>query len=286
MIPDYCQIERNMKLIAEQTILITGATDGLGKMIAHYFANQGATILIHGRNREKGDLLLKELKDYSKNDNLFYYNADFSSLDEVKALAHDIIKHHSLLDLLINNAGIGGNKTNQREFSKDGYELRFAVNYLAPFLLTHLLLPLLRNAVPSKIVNIGSAAQEEIDFADVMLEKNYAGLRAYSQSKLANLMFTLSLAEQLKADKITVNCVHPASLMDTKMVRNYFGYSKSTVEEGAESVEYVASSKDIDGVTGVFFNRKVQDKGHPQAYDKEARKKLYDLSVTLTRLNS
>ena len=275
-----------MKPIADQTILITGATDGLGKALALRFARQGAKLLLHGRDPAKGAITLNDVRNDTGNQKIFYCNADFSSLQEVREFAKQILSDYHTLDLLINNAGIGGNKSNVRELSADGYELRFAVNYLAPFLLTHLLLPALQEALPSRIVNVGSGAQEEIDFEDVMLEKDYRGLRAYSQSKLGNLMFTLTLVEQLKGQKITVNCVHPASLMDTNMVRNYFGYSKSTVEEGADSVEFVASSEETEKITGAFFNRKAKDKGHPQAYDKKARERLDSLSRRLTDLET
>lgn len=275
-----------MKLTADKTILITGATDGLGKTLAFRLARQGVRLLIHGRDSAKGSTVLNEIIRNSGNRNISYYNADFSSLQEVRKVATDILSDYPALHLLINNAGMGGNKSNEREVSADGYELRFAVNYLAPFLLTHLLLPALRKGSPSKIVNVGSGAQEEIDFNNIMLENDYKGLRAYSQSKLGNLMFTLTLAELLEEQNITVNCVHPASLMNTNMVMSYFGYSKSTVEEGADSVQFVACSEETEKITGAFFNRKTLDKGHPQAYDQKARERLYILSKQLTGLGT
>jgi NAD(P)-dependent dehydrogenase (short-subunit alcohol dehydrogenase family) len=275
-----------MKQLTEQVILITGATDGLGKMVATDLAKKGPTLLLHGRNPDKGKLVLNEIRQSTGNPNLFYYNADFTSLQQVAELAQKINKEQKKIDVLINNAGMGGNKNNQREISEDGYELRFAVNYLAPFLFTHLLLPLLIKSAPSKIVNVGSGAQEPIDFNDVMIEKDYAGLRAYSQSKIAILMFTLDLAEQLKGSGVTVNCVHPASLMDTKIVMDYFGYANSTIKEGADSVEFVATSPELDGISGAFFNRTTVEKGHPWAYNLKAREKLHDLSLKLSGLQT
>jgi NAD(P)-dependent dehydrogenase (short-subunit alcohol dehydrogenase family) len=189
--------------------------------------------------------------------------------------------------VLINNAGVGGGKRQSgREMSKDGYELRFAVNYLAPFLLTHLLLPLMRRSAPARIVNISSVGQQPIEFNNVMLENVYDGLRAYRQSKLAQVMFTFDLAEELAGTGVTVNSVHPASLMNTKMVfeTDYFSGTMSTIDEGAEAVEYLAISPELDGVTGEYFDGKRRARANSQAYDKDARMQLLKLSKQLAGL--
>jgi NAD(P)-dependent dehydrogenase (short-subunit alcohol dehydrogenase family) len=274
-----------MKAIEEQTILITGATDGLGKQTAWELAKQGATVLLHGRSREKTAATIKEISTATGNDKLEYYLADLASLDEVRRLAQDIGDRYNCLDILINNAGIGAGERNQakRELSQDGYELRFAVNYLAPFLLTHLILPLLQNSTPARIINVASVGQSAIAFDDVMLEKNYDGLRAYSQSKLALVMFTFDLAEKLKQEKITVNCLHPASLMNTKMVYETFGSSMNTVEKGTDALLYLVSS-DLDEVTGEYFDGKQKARALAQAYDTKARQQLWNLSEKLTEL--
>jgi NAD(P)-dependent dehydrogenase (short-subunit alcohol dehydrogenase family) len=189
--------------------------------------------------------------------------------------------------VLINNAGLGaGPRGSGRQESADGFELRFAVNYLAPFLLTHLLLPLFRPSAPARIVNVASVGQQPIDFDDVMLEHDYNGLRAYRQSKLALVMFTFDLAEELAGSSVTVNSLHPATLMNTKMVSesSYFGSAMTTVQQGADAVEYLATSPELEGVTGQYFDGKQRARANSQAYDREARRRLRTLSEQLVGL--
>ena len=199
-----------MKPVGGQTILITGSSDGIGKLTALQLATQQARVLIHGRNNDKVARAVIELQQSSGNKNIKGFTADLSSLAEVRKLAKDVIRKYSKLDVLINNAGVG---TTDKRYGKDGTELRFTVNYLAPFLLTHLLLPALQNAAPSRIVNVSSAGQRPVNFDDVMLEKDFDGVRAYSQSKLALIMFTIDLADQLKNKNITVNSLHPEPIL-------------------------------------------------------------------------
>ena len=272
--------------VESKTILITGATDGLGKKVALDLASQKARVILHGRSREKGKTLVEEIRDTSGNPEISYYNADFSSLDEVRTLAGQIRADQKRLDVMINNAGIGpGPAGSVRQKSRDNHELRFAVNYLATFLLTHRLLPLLRESAPSRIVNVASAGQQAIDFDDVMLENGYDGLRAYRQSKLAMILFTFDLAGDLKDTAITVNCLHPATLMPTNMVleTDYFSGSMDAVEQGAEAVQYLAASPELEGVTGAYFNGKMRAEPMAQAYDRQGRQKLRQLSRELTR---
>jgi NAD(P)-dependent dehydrogenase (short-subunit alcohol dehydrogenase family) len=273
--------------VENQVILVTGATDGLGKRVARDLAVQGASVLLHGRSRDKGEATLQEIREATGSQKLTYYNADLSSLDAVRGLAERIQADRDRLDVLINNAGIGsGAPPARRELSADGYELRFAVNYLAHFLLTYRLLPLLRRSTPARIVNVASVGQQPIDFEDVMLEHEYDGLRAYRQSKLAQVMATFDLAKELSGSGITVNSLHPASLMDTKMVRetDYFGGPISTVEEGAQAVEYLATSPELEGVSGEYFDGQRRASANAQAYDEEARRRLRQLSQQLTGL--
>ena len=275
-----------MKPIQEQTILITGATDGLGKEVARRLAKRGARVLLHGRNPEKGKQVMDEIARESDVKRLRYYNADLSSLEEVARLADQIKANEKELHLLINNAGIGPGKRNEqhRETSKDGHELRFAVNYLAPFLLTSELIPLLASSAPSRIVNVASVGQEALDFEDLMLENEYDGMHAYRQSKLADIMFTFELAEKLDEKIITVNCLHPATLMDTQMVREAFTSIQSSVDRGADALEYVATSRNLDGVTGKYFNEKQISRAMDQAYDIKARQRLWTLSEEFIKL--
>jgi NAD(P)-dependent dehydrogenase (short-subunit alcohol dehydrogenase family) len=270
--------------LGEQTTLVTGATDGLGRRLARELAFGGATVLLHGRSARRLKESVREACEATGNDRLHSYLADFASLDQVRRLAQEVEREHQRLDLLVNNAGIGGGtRPSQREESADGYELRFAVNYLAPFLLTRLLLPLLERSAPARIVNVASAGQAPIDFGDVMLERRYDGMRAYAQSKLAQVMFTFELAERLQADGagVSVNALHPASLMNTKMVYESFGYTMSTVEEGVEATLRLATSPELDGVTGRYFDRLREALAHPQAYDGQARVRLWRLSEQL-----
>jgi NAD(P)-dependent dehydrogenase (short-subunit alcohol dehydrogenase family) len=267
-----------MDNLAEATILVTGATDGLGKRVAFELAAGGATVLLHGRSRKRLEATLEEAREGTGSEKLGFYLADLSSLGEVRTLAERVLTEQDRLDVLVNNAGV---IVGERRESEDGYELTFAVNYLAHFLLTHLLLPLLRDSAPARVVNVASAGQSPIDFDDVMLERGYGGMKAYTQSKLAQVIFTFELAERLGASGVTVNALHPASLMDTKMVLETFGRSMSTVEEGAEATVRLAASPELEGVTGRYFDGTREGRAERQAYDEEARKRLWVLSEEL-----
>ncbi len=268
--------------VTDQVVLVTGSTDGLGKAVARGLAARGAVVLLHGRDRARGEAALREIRRATRSDRLHLYLADFSSLAPVKQLAEAVQADHARLDVLVNNAGIGGPRTRQE--SRDGYELVFAVNYLAAFLLTGLLLPLLRRSAPARIVSVASAGQAPIDFDDVMLERHYDPWRAYAQSKLAQIMFTFEVAGRLRAGGqagVTANALHPASLMPTKMVFEMFGRSVSTLEEGAEATLRLAVSPELDGVTGAYFDRQREGRAHEQAYSPEARRRLWELSEHL-----
>jgi NAD(P)-dependent dehydrogenase (short-subunit alcohol dehydrogenase family) len=267
-----------MRNLAEATILVTGATDGLGKRVASALAGQGATLLLHGRNRERLQATLEEVSEQTGSEKLRCYLADFSLLDAARKLAERILSDEDRLEVLINNAGI---IVQERKESEDGYELTFAVNYLSHFLLTRLLLPLLEHSTPSRIVNVASAGQSRVDFSNLMLEQGYDAMKAYSQSKLAQVMFTFGLAERLADTGVSVNALHPASLMDTKMVEETFGYTMSTVEEGAEATVHLAASSELEGVTGRYFDGKRETRADGQAYDEEARQTLWELSEQL-----
>jgi NAD(P)-dependent dehydrogenase (short-subunit alcohol dehydrogenase family) len=279
--PPWSELPRNdpalsVRPVDRQTILVTGATDGHGRALARELVSRGATVLLHGRSEERLEDTQRELGAAAT------YVADFSSLEEVRRLASALERDQERLDLLVNNAGIGGGN-GRREESADGYELRFAVNYLAPFLLTNLLLPLLRRSAPARIVNVASAGQAAIDFDDVMLERRYDAMRAYGQSKRTQIMFTFELAERLRGENagVTVNALHPASLMNTKMVYESFGYTMSTVEDGVEATLRLAISPELEGVTGRYFDRLREARPNKQADDAEARRRLWRLSEEL-----
>ena len=268
-----------MRDAAQATVLVTGATDGLGRRVARELAGMGATVLLHGRNPERLEATLEELRGETGSEKLGSYLADLSSLGEVRGLAERVLSEQDRLDVLVNNAGI---ISRGREESGDGHELTFAVNYLSHFLLTGLLLPLLRESAPARVVNVASAGQSPIDFDDPMLERGYDAMRAYSQSKLAQVMFTFELAGRLSGIGVRVNALHPASLMDTKMVHETFGYTMSTVEEGAEAVVRLAASQQVEGVTGRYFDGVREARANRQAYDEGVRKRLWALSEELS----
>ena len=210
-------------------------------------------------------------------------DAELASLDEVRELARRVERDHERLDVLVNNAGIG--TAGPREESRDGHELRFAVNYLAGYLLTRLLVPLLVRSAPARVVNVSSAGQAPIDFDDVMLERSYSGVQAYCQSKLAQVMFTFDLAEELRDAGVTVNCLHPATYMPTKMVRAAGASPMSSLEEGVEATRRLVDAPELDGVTGRYFDGVQESRAHPQAYDEDARRRLRELSGRLAGLS-
>ena len=269
-----------MRPLGEQTILVTGATDGLGKGVALELARAGAKVLLHGRDDARGAATIAEIQDITANHELSFYNADYSSLAQVRAMAQRIVAEHDELHTLVNNAGIGtvlpgGGERNE---SQDGYELRFQVNYLAHYLLTRSLLPLLRASAPARIINVTSLGQMPIDFDDVMLEQRYSGVRAYCQSKLADVMLTFDLADELPAGDVTANCLHPASFMPTKIVLAARDSASSTLEEGVDATLRVISDPALDSVSGRYFTSGHGSRANPQAYDGDARRRLRELS--------
>jgi NAD(P)-dependent dehydrogenase (short-subunit alcohol dehydrogenase family) len=274
-----------MRPLDQQTILITGATDGLGKELASELAREGAAVVLHGRDDERGRRAIDEIRNSTGNERLSWQRADFSSLDEVREMAERIGEEHEL-DALVNNAGIGtsGPGDGGRVESSDGYELRFAVNYLAPFLLTRKLEPLLASSAPARIVNVSSAGQAPIDFDDVMLENGYSGVQAYCQSKLAQVMFTFDLAEEHRADGVTSNCLHPATYMPTKIVRAAGVSPTSSLEEGVRATLRLVADPELEEITGRYFNGEQEAGANPQAYDPGARRQLRELSERLSGL--
>ncbi len=237
---------------AGRTVLVMGSTDGLGRLVAHRLAEAGARVLLKGRSRGKGERVLAELRAATGNDGLEYHRAHLASLAVVRG---------------------------RREVSVDGHELRFAVNYLAGYLLTGPLLPTLIRSTPAR-----SAGQHPIDFSDVMGEHAYDGMRAYRQSKLAQVMFTFDRVENLKAAGVTATRLHPGTLMKTRMVTEAGVTPMSRVEDGAEAVLHLATAPELGGVTGLYCDGMRPGRAHAQAYDVEARRRLRGLSDELTKL--
>lgn len=264
---------------AGKTILITGSTDGVGRMAAERLGAAGATVLVHGRDRRRGEAVVEAIR--RRGGAARFYRADLASLSQVRDLAAAVLRDHQRLHGLINNAGIGsGGPHGAREESADGFERRFAVNYLAGFLLTRLLLPTLVASTPASIVNVSSLGQQAIDFDDLMLTRGYSSSRAYGQSKLAQVMFTIDLAEELEGSGVTANSVHPATYMDTTMVRQAGVAPMSTVDEGCAAILNLVLS-DEPG-SGLFFNGLRPTRANAQAYDRGARERLRVSSTALT----
>jgi NAD(P)-dependent dehydrogenase (short-subunit alcohol dehydrogenase family) len=260
------------------TILLTGATDGLGRALAGRLAGAGTTLLLHGRDEAKLAAVAAELPGRA-----VPLRADLASLAEVRRLAAEVGAVTDRLDVLVNNAGLGGGPDDgRREVSADGYELRFAVNYLAHFLLTQLLLPLLRGSAPARVVHVASLGQQPVDFADVMLEGGYGGRRAYNQSKLAQITSGFELARRLPAAEVTVNSLHPASLMPTKLVAQGYGRTIDDLGTGVAATARLVLDPALAGVTGRFFDRQQEARADPQAYDPVARAELWKRSLDLT----
>jgi NAD(P)-dependent dehydrogenase (short-subunit alcohol dehydrogenase family) len=257
-----------------RVVLITGATDGLGRALAREVAAAGATVLVHGRSEERIADTLDEVPGARG------YRADLASLESVHDLATAIGDAEPRLDVLVSNAGIGATVPGggKRQESADGYELRFAVNYLAGYVLTEALLDLLRACAPSRIVNVASAGQMPIDFDDVMLERDYRGVRAYCQSKLAQIISTFDLAERLDGTGVTVNALHPATYMPTKIVAS----PTSSLAEGVHATMRLVADPALDGVTGRYYDREREARPDAQAFDPNARRWLRELSERLS----
>ncbi|HET7505973.1 MAG TPA: SDR family NAD(P)-dependent oxidoreductase [Kofleriaceae bacterium] len=262
--------------LASKVVLVTGATDGLGQGIVRALAHERATVLVHGRDAGRAEALAAELR--AAGAPVRVYLADLASLAEVRALAGAVLVGEPRLDVLVCNAGIGSTvPTPERVESRDGIELRFAVNYLSHYLLTRALLPRLRASAPARIVNVASAGQTAIDFDDPMITRGYSGARAYCQSKLAQILSTFDLAEETAGTGVTVNALHPATFMPTKIVANPI----STIDEGVQATMRLICDPSLTGMSGKYFNGMHEATAEAQAYDAEARARLRALSDQL-----
>jgi NAD(P)-dependent dehydrogenase (short-subunit alcohol dehydrogenase family) len=253
--------------LEEQTILVTGSTDGLGEAVARELAARGASVVVHGRDPDKVARVVEEIGAQRG------LVADLARLDEVRRLADEAGE----LDALVNNAGV---LLVERADSADGHELTLAVNHLSHFLLTLLLLPKLRE--PARVVNVSSRALETLDFDDLMFERDWEGYPAYSRSKLAQVLFTVELAERLRDRDVTVNALHPATMMGTNLVTGFGLPARSEIAEGRDATVRLVADPDLDGVSGGFFNGLRESESHPQVADAEARRRLWQESERLT----
>ncbi|MEP6985409.1 MAG: SDR family oxidoreductase [Chloroflexota bacterium] len=275
-----------------KTVLISGATNGIGKQSALDLAKMGAQVVIIGRNKAKTEETLREIQTGSGNKDVHALIADLSSMAEVRRVAADFRKQFSGLDVLLNNAG---GVFASRQETVDGYEMTFALNHLSYFLLTNLLLDMVKASAPSRIVNVSSDAQSaaSINFDDLQSKQSYGmgGFRAYGQSKLMNVMFTYELARRLAGTGVTVNALHPG-VVNTGFGRNNKGLMNVAMnvlslftmkpEDGAKTSVYLASSPEVEGVTGKYFDKCKAKKSTAPSYDEAAQKRLWDVSEQLT----
>jgi len=275
--------------VAGKTCLITGANSGIGKVTARAIAAIGARVTIVCRNRERGDTALEEIRRSSGNPSVELMTCDFSSQSQIRRLAEEFISKHERLDLLINNAGL---MMNTRVLTEDNLEMTFAVNHLGYFLLTNLLLDLIKRSAPARIVNVASLAHQggHINFDDLQSEREFRSMPAYRQSKLGNILFTYELARRLEGTGVTVNCLHPG-VIATNIAQRFpwfiripFKLFVTGVEKGAETSIYLATSPEVEGVTGKYFDNKTETRSSRESYDEEVACRLWGVSEELTGL--
>lgn len=259
----------------QRVVLVTGSTGGLGREVARSLAASGAHVIVHGRNQERGLALVQEIRDDGAGSARFY-RADFGSLAQVRALGAAVLRDYDRLDALVNNAGIAFFGDPERPISADGLELHFQVNYLAGYVLTEMLLPLLEASAPSRIVNVSSLAQAPLDFQNLMLDEGYDYGRAYSQSKLAQILYTFDLAERLAGVDVKVNALHPSTFMDTDMVMEAGIEPRSSVMTGRDAVLVLLNDPEVG--SGGYYNVFEPARANDQAYDPAARTRLMEVS--------
>ena len=262
----------------QRIIMVTGSTGGLGREVARALAEMGDHVIIHGRNIARGKALEKELND-KRAGSAKFYRADFGSLKEIRYLSKAIIKDYKKIDVLVNNAGIALIGKKKRRLSEDGYELHFQVNYLAEFLLTKQLIPLIEKSSTRRIVNVASGSASPLEFDNLMLEKDYSTGRAYGQSKLSQVMHTIELSIRLKDKGITANSLHPSTFMDTDMIVEAGLKPRTSVMDGRDAVLKLVNSKDVGN--GEYYDVQDLSRAHSQAYDAAVREQLWNASEKL-----
>jgi retinol dehydrogenase-14 len=271
--------ERGM---STKTILVTGATDGIGKQTALELARQGHHVLVHGRNAARGERIVAEIKNATHNAHVDWLHADFAVMADVRRLAAEINARYERLDVLINNAGV---LMPQRTLTPDGFETTFAVNHLAHFLLTNLLLDKIKRSAPARIITVSSGMHRgaRIEWDNLQGEKNYTGYDAYARSKLANVLFAFELAARLAGAQVTSNALHPG-VINTKLLHAGSQPSAGDLERGARTSVYLATAPEVAGVTGKYFENSREAAPAPLAQDKRLRQEFWRVSARLVGL--
>jgi NAD(P)-dependent dehydrogenase (short-subunit alcohol dehydrogenase family) len=271
--------------------LVTGATSGIGKVTATALATQGAEVIIAGRNQQKAEHTVEQIKSETGNQSIYYLLADFSDLKQVRDLAATLIDRFTQLNVLVNNAGAF---FNTRRVTSYGVERTFLVNYLAPFLLTNLLLETIRSSTPGRIVNVSSDAHmyATMNLDDLEYQRGFSGMKAYGRSKLANIMFTYELTRRLAGSEVTTNALHPGHIATDiwrtnfsvigPVLKWFMSLFALTPQEGADNTIYLASSTEVEGVSGKYFIKREPAQSSPESYDEAKARRLWEISVDLT----
>jgi len=279
-------------MMENKTVLITGANSGIGKSTAKALAGMGARVVMVSRNLQKGESARQEVTSASGNPLVDLMICDLASLASIRKFASEFLAKYDRLDVLINNAGIF---THQRLETSDGFEYQIGVNHLGHFLLTNLLLELLKKSGPSRIINVSSAAHMigKIDFDDLHLSKRYTSWKSYSQSKLANILFTYELAHRLNGNELTVNALHPGFISSRFAVDRASekphpliklgSFIAKPPEKGAETSVYLASSPEVEGISGKYFVNRKQKASSRASYDLAVAARLWEVSEELTQ---
>ena len=272
--------------------LVTGATAGIGEATASGLAALGATVVVAGRSMERCVAAVERIKQQTGNQNVDHLLADLSSLKQVRSLADEFKSSHSRLDVLVNN--VGAINLARRE-TVDGVELTFSLNHLSYFLLTHLLLDLLKSSAPARVVNVSSSSHRKarINFDDLLGHRGYRGMRAYGQSKLGNVLFTYELARRLEGTGVTANALHPGVVATRFLANNgkigpifsfFFGLKGISPENGARTSVYLASSDEVEGITGGYYEKSQAVRSAPASYDEAAAARLWKVSAEMTNI--
>lgn len=268
-----------MNLIKDKNVLITGSTDGIGKQTAIDLANMDARVIIHSRNENKAQQAIETIKQKTGSSNIEYVVGDLASFDQIRTMSEDIHQRFEKIDVLINNAGVF---KNERELSKDGYEMTFAVNHLSYFLLTGLLLDLMKKSDYARIVNVASMAHgQDLDFDNLNAESYFDGYDAYSRSKLCNIMFTYKLARMLSNTQVTTNVLHPG-VISTKLLHVGFGSGGSEITQGSKTSVFLATANEVNNVSGKYFSNSREIKSSEISHDQNVQDKLWDISEKMT----
>ena len=273
--------------------LVTGATSGIGKVTATALAAEGAEVIITGRNREKTEVTIQQIKSQTRNEDIHYLLADFSDLGQVRELASNYMERYSRLDVLVNNAG---SFFNTRKETQYGVEMTFLVNHLAPFLLTNSLIETIQDSAPARIINVSSDAHSygNMNFDDLGFRRGYVGMKAYARSKLANILFTYEMVRRMADSSVLVNALHPGHVATDiwstdfsfigPALKKVMGLFALTPEEGADNTIYLASSPEAAGVTGKYFVKREPEQSSPLSYDEDLAKRLWEISEEITSI--